>query len=206
MTDPKYFCVIFDFGNVLVHFKEEILTAPYFAPEDRAEAGRVIFDRGIWDRLDAGTIEESEVHEYITANLPERLQAAAHRCFDEWPDNLPEVDGMKDVVLGLKARGIPVFVLSNISRRFAAIAHENPVIARTDGQVYSSVCGMVKPDPAIFRYAARQFGFRPEECLFADDLAKNTAGARAAGMGAWDFRGCTPEFLEFLKEHVIARS
>ncbi len=41
---------------------------------------------------------------------------------------------------------------------------------------------MLKPDPAVFRWALSALHERPERCLFVDDLPSNLAGARAVGM------------------------
>ena len=202
MSEKPCSCVIFDLGNVLVHFKEEILTAPYFPPEEREQAGRVIFARAMWDRLDAGTVENDEVHAFIRARLPERMHSAAITCYANWFNNLPEIDGMRALLTDLRARGVPVFLLSNIGRDFAAHEDAVPILRLTDGHVYSSLCGMTKPDPAIFRYAARQFGFAPEECLFVDDLSRNTEGARSAGMRSYTFDGDAAALRNFLEREV----
>ena len=202
MNEKRCSCVIFDLGNVLVHFKEEILTAPYFPPEEREQAGRVIFARAMWDRLDAGTVENDEVHAFIRAHLPERMHAAAIKCYANWFYNLPEIDGMREVVEELRARGVPVYLLSNIGRDFAAHEDAVPILRLTDGHIYSSLCGMTKPDPAIFRYAAAQFGHAPEECLFVDDLPKNTEGARRAGMRSYTFDGNVDALKAFLGDSL----
>ncbi|WP_326836970.1 HAD-IA family hydrolase [Amycolatopsis rhabdoformis] len=42
--------------------------------------------------------------------------------------------------------------------------------------------GVLKPDPAVFRWALGQLGEQPGHCLFVDDLPANLTGARAVGM------------------------
>jgi putative hydrolase of the HAD superfamily len=51
-----------------------------------------------------------------------------------------------------------------------------------DAVVISGEVGLRKPEPAIYRLAAKRLGARPQECVFVDDLAHNVHGAVAAGM------------------------
>ena len=54
-----------------------------------------------------------------------------------------------------------------------------PVLAIVD----STVVGMTKPDPAIFRHAASQLGVEPERALYVGDSVRyDVRGARAAGL------------------------
>jgi FMN phosphatase YigB (HAD superfamily) len=43
---------------------------------------------------------------------------------------------------------------------------------------------MRKPEPEIFRHAARVLGLDPAQCVFVDDMAPNVAAALACGMTA----------------------
>jgi epoxide hydrolase-like predicted phosphatase len=51
-----------------------------------------------------------------------------------------------------------------------------------DVRVLSGEEGVRKPDPEIYRRAARKLGVDPAECVFVDDLPSNVEGARAVGM------------------------
>ena len=63
--------VIFDFGQVLVHFEPEAITAAYLQdPADRQAVCEVLFDRRSWDRLDAGTIRDDELKADAFRRLP----------------------------------------------------------------------------------------------------------------------------------------
>ena len=51
--------------------------------------------------------------------------------------------------------------------------------------VISVEAGVAKPDPEIFRIAARRLGVDPRDCVMVgDSLARDVAGAKAAGMRA----------------------
>ena len=56
------------------------------------------------------------------------------------------------------------------------------VMAQFDTVVESSVEGVRKPNPRIYRIACDRLGVRPEESVFLDDLGINLKPARAMGM------------------------
>ena len=55
-------------------------------------------------------------------------------------------------------------------------------MAHFDVVVESSVEGIRKPDPAIYRLACERLGVDPARCVFLDDLGINLKPARAMGM------------------------
>ena len=55
-------------------------------------------------------------------------------------------------------------------------------MAHFDVVVESSVEGIRKPDPAIYRLACERLGVDPSRCVFLDDLGINLKPARAMGM------------------------
>lgn len=191
--------IVFDFGQVLVRFDPAAMVAQDVKDEaDRALVTNVLFDRKLWDRLDAGTITDEEVLAAARAALPARLHAAAERIYRDWPYRLPEIEGMRALLRDLKARGKRVFVLSNISKYFAAHTDGSPILAETDGCVFSSLCGFVKPDPAIFAYICEKHGLLPRETVFVDDNAANVAGGRAFGLQTYLFDGDAAHLRETL--------
>lgn len=192
--------VIFDFGQVLVHFEPSYMTKQYVAdPADAAQVAHVVFDRLYWDRLDAGTVSDAEVVEAIKARLPERLGQVAAQVYDNWIYNIPEVEGMCALILHLKQDlGVKVFVLSNISTYFAVHAHEIPILSLADGCVFSAVCGMTKPNADIFEHICRKFGLEPSWAVFVDDREENACAARRLGMQAYVFEGDVAVLRQYL--------
>ena len=181
--------ILFDFGQVLVRFDPHYIAAPYAEGADLDLLCDVLFDRLYWDRLDAGTISDEEVVTAATRRLPPRLADACRLAYEAWPYRLPEVPGMRQLLTDLRAAHVPVYVLSNISHYFAAHTDGSPILSLTDGQIFSSEVGCVKPDRAIFARAAETFGILPAETLFVDDSDRNVDGARAAGFHAVRFDG-----------------
>ena len=100
--------VIFDFGQVIVHFEPEYMVGRYVSdPEDKALLCEVLFDRLYWDKLDKGTITDKEALDAVKTRVPERLWEACDTIYYNWIYNIPEIDGMS-IYTELKARNILV--------------------------------------------------------------------------------------------------
>jgi len=97
-----------------------------------------------------------------------------------------------ELVRVLGRRGVPVVLVTNSSRRSVTWSD----FLRTRDAlsfryvVSSSDLGVAKPDPAIFREAARRVAVPPHQLLHVGDRWElDVAGARAAGLGAALYRG-----------------
>ncbi len=192
--------IIFDFGQVLVRFIPYDMTKAYIKDEKDIELAKdVIFDRLYWDRLDAGTIEDEEVVRLIKDRLPERLWADIEKVYYGWIYNIPEIEGMKEIVSRLKSEGINLCILSNISKYFVAHHEEIEVLKLFDKKVFSSVCGLAKPDEKIFEYTLKKYNFLAGETLFVDDNRYNIRGAENIGINGYLFDGNVKKFDEYLK-------
>ena len=62
------------------------------------------------------------------------------------------------------------------------------MLALFDDVVVSAEVGLAKPDPEVFRLAARRLGLPPAECVFVDDWDVNVGAAREVGMAAILYR------------------
>ncbi len=97
---------------------------------------------------------------------------------------------MIEALRRLRARGYIVTALTNnwvsAEEREPADAEEAAtragIRALFDDYVESSVVGLRKPDPAIYRLACRRIGVEPREAVFLDDIGSNLKSARALGM------------------------
>jgi len=182
--------VVFDLGQVLYRFVPKELVAGYVTSEEDARlVAEVAFDRLYWDKLDMGTIEDEELLRLACERLPERLHDACREAYYNWIYNMPEVDGMAEVVARVKKTGKRVFVLSNISKYFAAHASEFGLLSEFEKCVFSAEVGFVKPQKEIYLYLLDEAGIRAEETLFIDDSEKNIAGAAAIGIHTYLFDG-----------------
>ncbi len=198
--------VVFDFGQVLVRFEPSYMVGKYVTDaEDARVLETVVFDRLYWDRLDAGTITDEEVVSECRKRLPERLGEVAERIYYDWIYNIPEIEGMRELIGYIRdTYGIRLFLLSNISTYFASHAEEIPVLALFEKCIFSSVCGKVKPHREIFEYLCAECGILPEETLFVDDNSANIAGAQAFGITGYLFDGDVARLKAYL-QHVLQK-
>ena len=192
--------VIFDFGQVLVHFEPSYMVGVYVEnEEDKALLEKVVFDRIYWDKLDKGTISDEETMSLIKERLPQRLWDVADKIYYNWIYNIPEIDGMSDLLSYLKSKyGVRLFLLSNISKYFAEHSGEIEILRKLDGLVMSAPIGIVKPSYEIFDHLCKKHNINPYEAVFVDDSCDNIEGAEAYGIKGYVFDGDSEKLKKYL--------
>lgn len=192
--------IVFDFGQVLVHFEPKYMVGVYV--KDKADAElleKVVFDRLYWDRLDAGTITNEETIEKINKRIPERLWDVASKIYYNWIYNIPEMEGMRELIKFLKENyDLKFYLLSNISNYFASHSDEIPILKELDKCVFSAPIGIVKPSKAIFEYLCSYCDIKPEESIFIDDNLANIKGASEFGINTYTFDGDAEKLKQYL--------
>ena len=192
--------VVFDFGQVMVHFDPAYMVG--LSVEDKEDAAlmeRVLFDRLYWDKMDDGTITDEETVEAVCARLPQRLHEVAKEIYFDCIHRLPESDGMRALVQDIKrVFGVRTFLLSNISTYFAAHEDEVPCLVEFEKRIFSAVCGYVKPKAEMYDYLCRTCDILPEESIFVDDNEKNIRGANAFGIHGYLFDGDSARLRAYL--------
>ena len=192
--------VVFDFGQVMVRFEPAYMVGRYVTDkEDASLLEEVVFDRLYWDRLDAGTITSEETLSECRKRLPERLWQAADTIFYNWIYNIPEIEGMADLVSYIKKEyGVKILLLSNISHYFADHAGEINALKDFDGCIFSARIGLVKPSHEIFDYMCKTYGIKAEETVFVDDNRGNIEGATSFGINGYLFDGDVDKLRKYL--------
>ena len=203
MTSKKIKAVIFDFGQVLVHFDSDYILAEAVPdPKARREIAEILFDRAYWDRMDDGTLTEDDLCRKALPRIAENYRVQVKKAIQNWYYRLPEWEGMRELLTELKDAGYPVFLISNISRGFAEHSSEIPILSLIDKAVFSAVSDCVKPSAEIFDLACKTFGYAPEECVFIDDSEKNLEGAKAFGITPILFDGNATELRTTLSNLI----
>ena len=88
---------------------------------------------------------------------------------------------MERAILNLKKR-FPLFLLSNTSDlHLAHLMEKCDVLGHFLDGVYSFRAKFAKPDVKIFEAAIKQFGVKPENTAYIDDLAINISSAAELG-------------------------
>jgi HAD superfamily hydrolase (TIGR01493 family) len=81
----------------------------------------------------------------------------------------------------LRARQVPVAVVSNIGWDLRAVFDRYGLLSLVDAFVLSYECGAVKPDPRLFSAACQALGVVPSEALMVGDSVGADGGATAIG-------------------------
>ena len=192
--------VIFDFGQVIIHFVPEMMVSPYVTDkDDKALICDVLFDRLYWDKLDKGAITNEEVLEQCHKRLPKRLWAVTDKIYYNWIYNVPEIDGMRELIMKLKEKyNVRLFLLSNISNYFVEHAYEFSIFTLFDKCIYSAPLGIVKPSLEIFDYLCKTCNIEPSKAIFIDDNENNIASAKKFGLNGYIFDGDAKKLEAYL--------
>jgi putative hydrolase of the HAD superfamily len=87
----------------------------------------------------------------------------------------------------VRRTSIRLALLSNAPEPIAGAIDRSGWSRHFDHRYYSCRLGAAKPDPRAFQLVLRDLGAKPDEVLFIDDRAGNTAAARDLGMPAITF-------------------
>ena len=94
-------------------------------------------------------------------------------------------DDVHPALVALRRAGIRLAVVSNWDSRLPRLLERLELAAFFDAIVVSSVEGVEKPDPELFRRALARLGARAEQTLHVGDVAElDGDGARNAGIEA----------------------
>lgn len=192
--------VVFDFGQVIVHFEPEYMVSKYVTDKDDLKLlSEVVFDRLYWDKLDQGTITDEETLQQCCKRLPKRLWGVAEKIYYNWIYNIPEFDGIKELIRYIKEKyNVRVLLLSNISKYFASHRDEIPILKEFEYCVFSALIGVTKPKREIFEYLCSTCNIEPSETVFIDDNCSNIKAANEFGINGYQFDGN----VEGLKAHL----
>ena len=174
--------VVFDLGNVLIHWDREFLYRKLIF--DEAELRR--FLDTVLTLEENAALDRGESLASLTARLTERHPADAELLAafrDRWIETVGGlVEGSVELLEALRDRGVPLYALSNWgAETFAAVRDRYEWFEHFEGMVISSAEGMVKPEPEIFELMCARHGFAPADALFIDDSAANIDAAAALG-------------------------
>lgn len=183
--------IVFDMGQVLIHWKPELLIAHLeLAEEEQRLLQRELFQSVEWVQLDRGSITGETAAEQVCRRLPEKLHPAVHTVVSGWWQRpLVPMEGMAELVRELKGNGYRIFLLSNASVDLRKYFHRIPGSECFDGLLVSAEEKLIKPQWEIFETLYRRFELNPENCFFVDDSPANVEAALCTGMAGTIFRG-----------------
>ncbi len=187
---PRPSAVVFDLGGVLIDWDPRHLYRTVFPGDEAAmEAFLTTVCTPEWNaRQDAGRPWAEAVASLVQDFPAERERIVAFH--ERWPETLGgSIDETVAILGELRARGVPVYALSNWSAETFPVARARyPFLAWFDGIVVSGEERIAKPDPRLFRVLFDRHGLDPRATVFVDDTDRNLAVAAELGMVVLPFR------------------
>lgn len=173
--------VIFDIGNVLIEWVPERHFDQTLGEEKRRALFAEVDLHAMNERIDLGEDFKSVV--YDTAETYPEWRDAIRMWHDNWLDlATPEIPLSIQLLRDLRAKGVPVFALTNFGVGTFDVAEKAyPFLTEFDQRYISGHMKLSKPDPAIYAAVEADCGIPPDRLLFADDRADNIAAAKARG-------------------------
>lgn len=194
--------VVFDYGMVLTGPPDR---AAYEALQRISGLSAERLDRFYWaDRhaYDEGKLTGLAFWQKIMSDAGLSLDETTIAELNGWDARMWTTQNPAMVAwqAALKKRGLLTAILSNMGDSVhESIERAYEWIGSFDVRVWSYRLKVAKPDAAIYEYALKMLGTRPEETLFLDDKPVNIEAAHALGM-----KGLVFSDVERLRADLIA--
>jgi len=181
--------VVFDIGNVLIEWRPERYYDRVIGPGRRRRMFAEVDLHAMMSRIDSGGDFDAEIAATARAHRDWKREILWIR--DRWGEIAqPEIPHSVRLLKALKARGLPVFALTNFgARNFPLSVARFPFLDLFDRRYVSGEMGLIKPDPAIYAAVETDCGLAPDTLLFADDRAENISAAAVRGWQTHLFDG-----------------
>ncbi len=183
--------IILDMGNVLLEWnKDKILRGVVKTEKDFMILDKAIFQSGLWERLDLGTLTREELVLKVVSMIGSIYQEKVQEVVWNWPSYIEIYTEVFPLLVRLKEKGHRIFVLSNTSPVFYELLEEqlSPLNEILDGFVLSCDIKAIKPDPKMFEEILHKYQLDPANCVFLDDIADNTKMAESLGIRAYQVK------------------
>ena len=171
--------VIFDIGNVLTCWRPEAFYDRVIGVDRRRALFAAVDLHSMNDVVDAGGLFRETI--YGWADLTPDWAPEIRMWYDRWDELAsPRIEGSIALLRALRAKGVPVFSLTNFgSYSYDEAREKMDFLSEFDREYVSGRMGVIKPDPRIYAMVEHDCGIAPDRLLFADDKAENiTAAAR----------------------------
>ena len=192
--------IILDMGNVLLEWnKDKILQGVSELKKDYLILDKAIFQSGLWERLDLGTMTREE----LVLKVVWTYQKKVEEVIWNWPSYIDIYTKVFPVLSELKKKGHRIFVLSNTSKVFYDLLEEqlSPIKELLDGFVLSCDIKAIKPDLAMFKEILDKYQLDPTNCVFLDDIEDNTMAAEKLGIKPYQVKKRS-DVVDILKSYI----
>lgn len=179
--------VIFDIGNVLTGWQPEAFYDRALGEPRRRALFAAVDLHSVNAAVDDGAPFRATI--YACADRNPDWATEIRMWHDRWDELAsPRIDGSIGLQRALRAKGVPVFALSNIGADvFEHAQTRMDFLTEFDRSYVSGALRVSKPDPRIYEIVEQDCGLPPESLLFADDRADNITAAARRGWRTHQF-------------------
>ena len=179
--------VIFDIGNVLTRWQPEAFYDRVIGEARRKALFAAVDLHQMNLDIDAGAAFRATIYDWAE-RYPD-WAGEVRMWYDRWIELAsPRIEGSIALLRALRAKGVPVFALTNFGRHsFEEALPKLDFLNEFDRQYVSGRLGVIKPDPRIYAMVEADCGILPHGLLFVDDKAENIAAAGARGWRTHQF-------------------
>jgi 2-haloacid dehalogenase len=196
--------VVFDLGNVLIHWDPVPAIAATVGPERAAAfVADPDFDFPSWNHANDAGRSLAEAEQTALDSHPHYAQEILAYRANFGASLTGAVEGSVAILRELHDAQVPLFALTNWSADLFPVALERfDFLELFEDIIVSGEEGVAKPDPEIFEVLEERVRHRAglDDCIFIDDSPANVAAALEAGIDAVHFTGA-----DHLREDLIAR-
>lgn len=179
--------VIFDIGNVLTRWQPEAFYDRVIGEERRLALFRAVDLHGMNALVDDGALFCETI--YGWADRHPDWGPEIRMWYDRWIELAsPRIEGSIALLRALRAKGVPVFCLTNFgSYSYEEARDKLDFLGEFDREYVSGRLRVSKPDPRIYQVVEDDSGIAPDRLLFADDRADNITAAARRGWRTHQF-------------------
>lgn len=174
--------VIFDMDGVLVdnsdiHVEAFVIFCKRHGFEINADELRGLFGMGNDEILPKVFKREMSLEEVVLyADEKEQIYR------EIFSDKIKPLDGLRDLFVELKKRGIMIAVgSSGMAKNVEYVLEKCNIKEFFDAIANGDMVKHAKPDPEVFLLAAELLGLKPSQCVVCEDSRAGIQAARSAG-------------------------
>lgn len=179
--------VIFDVGNVLTRWQPEAFYDRVIGEDRRRALFAAVDLHHMNDLVDTGALFRETIYDW--AERHPDWGPEIRMWYDRWIELAsPRIEGSIRLQRALRAKGVPVFALTNFGRySFEEALPKMDFLSDFDRLYVSGRMGVIKPDPRIYEMVEADCGLDPTRLLFTDDRADNITAAARRGWRTHQF-------------------
>ena len=200
---------VFDLGNVILPFEHHQIADKLYGSslvKDRctpAEIFRFLFDleKGFINDYETGRISTSDFFQRLKQKY--KLELELEEFKEIWNDIFDEDPAVSQIIMYLKSRDYPLYLLSNTNElHFSYIMERYPIIHHFDEWILSFEAGVKKPHQRIYDMIFEKRALERHEVLYIDDVPEYVRAAAGYGIPGIVFKEAS-DIWKVINENCI---